>query len=135
MPSRRGLAAIKGWKIVIMPWLIRPGRVSFPQWEAAVDRIENAIARAEGPQPNASLKQVKDWVGKSAGQPSRQDLREWLLDQTRTYQHSERLRAFREILELLEGYEVDVQIVLCACCDRPATRDVEGQKLCDVCKR
>jgi hypothetical protein len=61
------------------------------------------------------------------------DLREWLRQQTHLYQHSERLRAFRDVLKLLDEYEVDAQIVLCACCDSPATRDSEGVKLCDTC--
>jgi hypothetical protein len=62
------------------------------------------------------------------------DLREWLRSQTHLHQHSERIRAFRDVLKLLDEYEVDAQIVLCACCDNTATRDCDGVKLCDVCK-
>ena len=80
---------------------------------------------------------ARDQVPQLVDAPERRtsDLREWLRQQTRTHQHSERLKAFREVLELLDDYEVDVDIVLCACCDRRATRDVDGVKLCEVCKR
>lgn len=62
------------------------------------------------------------------------DLREWLQRQTHLHQNSERLKAFRDVLHILEDYGVDAQIVLCACCDNPATRDVDGFKVCDSCK-
>ncbi len=61
------------------------------------------------------------------------DLREWLGTQLHLHQHSERRRAFRDVLQLLEDYEVETQIVLCACCDNPATRDLDGTKLCQTC--
>lgn len=46
------LAAIKGYKVVLRPWLDyaigRPGTVTFADWERAHDRIEKAISKAEG---------------------------------------------------------------------------------------
>lgn len=45
------LAALKGYKAVLSPWVKRPPMLTFEQWDAAVERIETAIAKAEGKQP------------------------------------------------------------------------------------
>lgn len=42
------LTALKGYKTVLSPWVKRPPVFTFEQWDAAVERIEAAIARAEG---------------------------------------------------------------------------------------
>lgn len=46
------LVAVKGYRTALRPWLDaaigRKGTVSYADWEIAVDRLEAAIAKAEG---------------------------------------------------------------------------------------
>jgi hypothetical protein len=45
------LVAVKGYRTALRPWLDaaigRKGTVSYDDWETAVDRLEDAIAKAE----------------------------------------------------------------------------------------